>query len=305
MCGVFLIGCSAIWVELLPALEVLDQVQVWPKPLAKIVVNAEGKPELNVVTLAELAAAVLILIVTVGAARNIPGLVEMSILRHLRLDAGARYAVGAVTQYAITVFGAAMAFYRVGVGWKDVQWLAAAMTVGLGFGLQEIFANFASGLLLLFERPIRVGDTVSVGDITGKVTRIRIRATTIVDGDMRELVVPNKEFISGKVMNWTLTDTISRMTIKVNVPRGNDPDLVRQILLHVAASHPLVLKDPPPHALFDEFANDTLNFTLRVYMENRDVYNQLRHELNAGINAAFRQSGIDRTHPPESLPHAA
>ena len=179
------------------------------------------------------------------------------------------------------------------------------MTVGLGFGLQEIFANFASGLLLLFERPIRVGDTVSVGDVIGKVTRIRIRATTIVDGDMRELIVPNKEFISGKVMNWTLSDTTSRMTIKIGVPRGSDPDLVREILLHVAASHPLVLKDPPPHALFDEFAGDTLNFTLRVYMGSRDVYNQLRHELNAGINAAFQQSGIDRTHPPDSLPHAA
>jgi potassium-dependent mechanosensitive channel len=187
-----------------------------------------------------------------------------------------------------------------------VQWLAAAFTVGLGFGLQEIFANFASGLLLLVERPIRVGDTVSVGDVTGKVTRIRIRATTIVDGDLRELIVPNKEFISGKVMNWTLTDTTSRMTIKVGVPRGSDPDLVRQILLQVAASHPLVLKDPPPHALFDEFAGDALNFTLNVYMASRDVYVQLRHELNAGINAALQQSGIGRTHPPaDSLPQAA
>ncbi|MGE5193628.1 MAG: mechanosensitive ion channel domain-containing protein [Deltaproteobacteria bacterium] len=310
MCGVFLIGCSVIWVEVLPALEILDQVQIWPHPFAKIVEPLEGQPRPIVVTLGELAAAVLILLVTAVATRNIPGLAEITVLRHLKLDAGARYAVGAVTQYAITVFGVSMAFSRVGVGWKDVQWLAAGMTVGLGFGLQEIFANFASGLLLLFERPIRVGDTVSVGDVIGKVTRIRIRATTIVDGDMRELVVPNKEFISGKVMNWTLSDTTSRMTIKVGVPRGSDPDLVRQILLHVAATHPLVLKDPPPHALFDEFADDTLNFTLRVYMGSRDVYNQLRHELNAGINAAFQQSGIDRTHPPaaapvQTLPHVA
>jgi potassium efflux system protein len=306
MCGVFLIGCSALWVEFLPALEILDQVQVWPHPFATIVATSDGKPGPGVVTLLELAAAMLILLVTTAAARNVPGLVEISVLRHLKLDAGARYAIGAVTQYAITVFGGAMAFGRVGVGWTDVQWLAAAFTVGLGFGLQEIFANFASGLLLLVERPIRVGDTVSVGDVTGKVTRIRIRATTIVDGDLRELIVPNKEFISGKVMNWTLTDTTSRMTIKVGVPRGSDPDLVRQVLLHVAASHPLVLKDPPAHALFDEFAGDTLNFTLNVYMASRDVYVQLRHELNAGINAAFQQSGIDRTQPPaDSLQHAA
>jgi potassium efflux system protein len=306
MCSIFLIGFSALWVEFLPALEVLDQIQVWPQPFATIVEASDGKSQPHVVTLLELAVATLILLVTTAAARNIPGLVEISVLRHLKLDAGARYAVGAVTQYAITVFGVAMAFNRVGVRWENVQWLAAAFTVGLGFGLQEIFANFASGLLLLVERPIRVGDTVSVGDVTGKVTRIRIRATTIVDGDLRELIVPNKEFISGKVMNWTLTDTTSRMTIKLGVPRGSDPDFVRQILLHVAASHPLVLKDPPPHALFDEFDDDTLKFTLHVYMASREVYVQLRHELNAGINAAFQQSGIDRTTPPaETVPHAA
>jgi potassium efflux system protein len=228
----------------------------------------------------------------------------------LKLDAGANFAIEAITQYAITVLGLSLAFGRVGVGWEDVQWLAAAMTVGLGFGLQEIFANFASGLLLLFERPIRVGDTVTVGDTTGKVTRIRIRATTIVDGDLRELIVPNREFISGKVMNWTLTDTTSRMTINVSVPRGNDPNLVRQVLLRVATKHAAVLKDPPPNALFDEFADDTLKFTLRVFMANRDVYDQLRHDLNAGIDAAFRQAGIDRTDHPTAtpvseLPHAA
>src|SRR5262249_30422565 len=149
--------------------------QIWPKPFAKIVEPDDGQPRPFVVTLGELAAAALILILTTGAARNIPGLVEIAILRNLKFDAGARYAVGAVTQYAITGFVLSMAFMKIGIGWKDVQWLAAAMTVGLGFGLQEIFANFASGLLLLFERPIRVGDTVSVGDVIGKVTRIRIR----------------------------------------------------------------------------------------------------------------------------------
>lgn len=310
MCCVFLIGCSVIWVAVLPALEILDSVQLWPHPFAKIETPDAGEPKLFVLSLGEVAAALLLLLVTTVAARNIPGLVEITILRHLKLDAGARYAVGAITQYAITILGLSLAFGQVGMGWKDIQWLAAAMTVGLGFGLQEIFANFASGLLLLFERPIRVGDTVSVGDVIGKVTRIRIRATTIIDGDMRELIVPNKEFISGKVMNWTLTDTTSRMTINVAVPRGSDPDLVRQILLRVATKHPLVLKDPPPHALFDEFAGDTLKFTLRVYMASRDVYNQLRHELNAGIDAALYQAKIDRSQPPtampvQPLPHAA
>jgi len=302
MCGAFLIGCSVIWVEILPAFEVLDRIQIWPHPFAIIDPAASKDPKVFVLLLGDVAAALLLLVVTTAAARNIPGLIEITILRHLKLDAGASFAIGAITQYIITVLGLSLAFGRVGVGWEDVQWLAAAMTVGLGFGLQEIFSNFASGLLLLFERPIRVGDTVTVGDVTGKVTRIRIRATTIVDGDLCELIVPNREFISGKVMNWTLTDTTSRMTIKIAVPRGNDPDIVRQILIRVATSNRLVLKDPPPHALFDEFASDTLKFTLRVYMASRDVYDQLRHELNAGIKAAFQQADIDHSEPPTATP---
>jgi potassium efflux system protein len=297
VCCAFLIGSSAIWVELLPAFAILDSVQLWPHPFAIVDAGAAADLTHYTLSLGELVIASLIALVTAAAARNVPGLVEITILRHLKLDSGARYAVDAMTRYTITTCGLAIAFSQLGVGWQDVQWLVAGMTVGLGFGLQEIFANLVSGLLLLFERPIRIGDTVSIGDVTGKVTRIRIRATTVTDADMRELIVPNREFITGKVINWTLTDTITRMTIKISVPHDSDPDRVKQILLRVAAGHALVLKDPPPEALFDEFAGDNLNFTLRVYMGSRDVYSQLRHELNAAIKAALWHAGIDKDPP--------
>lgn len=294
-----LIGFWLIWVEVLPALKVFRRVVLWPNPFR--ILDAMTPPAAGTLTLGDGILALVIAWVTFAASRNVPGLLEVTVLRRLTLDAGARYAVTAVSKYIITVIGVVVAFGQLGIGWSQVQWLVAAVSVGLGFGLQEIFANFVSGLVLLFERPIRIGDIVSVGDVTGKVSRIRIRATTITDWDLRELVVPNKEFITGRVMNWTLSDTVSRMTIQVGVAYGTDPELTKQTLLKVAAAHPLVLKEPPPHALFDAFGDSTLNFTLRVYMASRDSYLELRHDLHKGIDAAFREAGIEIAFPQRDL----
>ena len=181
----------------------------------------------------------IVLATTVIAAKNIPGLLEMAVLQHLPFDAGARYAVATVCRYLITVVGRAVVLAAsLGVGWSKVQWLVAAMGLGLGFGLQEIFANFISGLIILFERPVRVGDVVTIDDVTGVVSRIRIRATTITDGDRKELIIPNKEFITGRVLNWTLTDPVNRVVINVGVAYGSDTQLAAEILLRVAQNHP-------------------------------------------------------------------
>ncbi len=142
------------------------------------------------------------------------------------------------------------------------------MGVGLGFGLQEIFANFVSGIILLFERPIRIGDIITLGDKTGVVNRIRIRATTIVDSDRKEYVVPNKDLVTERLLNWTLSDQVNRVVVNVGVAYGVDTSHACEILRQVALDHPVVLKDPQPTATFEGFGDSTLNLVLRCYLPN-------------------------------------
>jgi len=289
--GVYVLGAWAICRHLLPALRILETVELWPHPL-RILDTVGEEPAAGLITLAGLCVAGLIAGVTWFCERTLPELLDVLVLSRTRLDPGARYAVATVCRYGVVLLGSLAAFQQLGIGWAQLNWLVAAMTVGLGFGLQEIFANFISGLILLMERPVRIGDIVSIGDVTGSVTRIRMRATTITDGDLRELIVPNKELITGRVINWTLTNTLSRLTIKVRAAVGTDPDLARALLLGVAQKHRLVLKQPAPSAQFEEFAENSLVFSLRVCVGNCDVVSSVRHELLTMIKREFQEAGI-------------
>jgi potassium efflux system protein len=188
-----------------------------------------------------------------------------------------------------------------GVTWDKVHWLIAAVSVGLGFGLQEIFANFVSGLIILFERPIRVGDIVTVDEVSGIVSRIRIRATVIVDWDRKELIVPNKEFITGRVLNWTLSDQMNRVVVNVGVAYGSDVGRVRDLLLKIAAENEFILRDPAPMACFDGFGDSSLNFVLRCYLPNLENRLAVTHDLHANIHNAFQAEGIEIPFPQRDL----
>jgi potassium efflux system protein len=193
--------------------------------------------------------------------------------------------------------------------------LVAAASVGLGFGLQEIFANFVSGIILLFERPMRVGDVITIGNTTGTVSRIRFRATTIVDGDRKELIVPNKSFITGNLLNWTLSDSVNRVALKVGVAYGSDPNKVRELLLKIASEHPSILKDPAPTASLEELGDSALVFQMRAFLPTLKDRQKATHELNTMIHDRFRAAGIDipfpqqevtmnvRSMPPRHEPH--
>jgi potassium efflux system protein len=281
------IGLWAIWEPVFPAFDILQDVQLWSYSG-----TVNGVATQVPISLANLLMAVVVVVFMIIASKNLPGLLEITILNRLAMDAGARNAFTTLCRYAITAIGILLAFNTIGFRWSSVQWLVAALGVGLGFGLQEIVANFICGLIVLFERPFRVGDTVTIGAITGTVSRIHIRATTVVDWDRKELIVPNKEFITGQLVNWSLSDPVTRFKINVGIAYGSDTELAEKLLVKVLNENPMVLKDPKPTAFFLGFGDNSLNFELRLFVDNLDHRLPVQHELHKAIDREFRKAGI-------------
>ena len=237
------------------------------------------------------------LALTIAGARNLPGLIEISLLSHIRIDAASRYAITSVLRYAIVIGGTLVGLGFLGMRWSQLQWMAAALTVGLGFGLQEIFANFVSGIILLFERPFRVGDVITVGDLSGRVTRIRTRATTVLDFDNKEIVIPNKTFITGQLINWTLTDTITRVIICIGVTSDADVNKVRALLLQAAKEDERVMKEPEPSCWFLAFGASSLDFELRVFVNAVNDRVEVKNSLNTRIAILFAENNVEIASP--------
>ncbi len=294
------VGMAIIWAEVLPAFNMLNEVVLWS---SEVTANQDGTalPTLEHTTLADLLLAIIVLLMTLFVSRNIPGLLEIAILQRLPFTPSGRYAITSIVRYILIIVGLAMTFSAMGIGWSKVQWLAAAITLGLGFGLQEIFANFVSGLIILFERPVRVGDSVTVGNISGKVSRIQMRATTITDWDRKELIIPNKEFVTGQVINWSLSDTILRILIPVGIAYGSDTKLACDILLSIAKAQPNVLEDPESNVRFSAFGESTLDFELRVFVPHPDLLLETRHEILMEIDQRFRDAGIEIAFPQRDI----
>ncbi len=225
--------------------------------------------------------------------RNLSGILEVLIFSRIKLSQGTPYTIVTLLTYAIVAIGGAWAFATLGMSWSKLQWLFAALSVGLGFGMQEIFANFVSGIILLFERPIRVGDTVTINGSTGTVSKIRIRAITLIDADRKEVIVPNKSFVTGEVTNWALTNPITRVVISVGVAYGTDLNLVKKLLLQAAAEQPNILKDPEPRALFMAFGASTLDHELRVYIAQVAERTNTIDALNRRVNDILTENGVD------------
>lgn len=298
-----LLALSMVWDDLLPALRFLENIRLWPPGFTHAAAVADAGPDaaldpgLAGLTLGAVLWAGFVALLTWVAAVNVPGLLEISLLNRLGLDAGLRYAVTTLVRYAIITVGILWVSQHLGIAWDRVQWLVAALGVGLGFGLQEIFANFVSGIIILFERPVRIGDVVTLNNVTGTVSRMRIRATTVTDWDNKEIIIPNKAFVTDQLINWSLSDSVTRVIVPVGVAYETEPAKVVSLLLKVAADNDRVLATPAPVAIMTGFGDSTLNFELRVFtaeLSNRLV---LAHELFMAIEAACRDAGISIAFP--------
>ena len=282
------IGFWMIWINILPAFSFLDRIVLWQH-----LVNADHQESYQPITLTNLLLAGLYVFIAVVSVRNFSGVMELLVFRHMSIEAGGRYAVNQLAKYVLFSIGFISVANELGGSWSQVQWLVAALSVGLGFGLQEIFANMVSGIILLFERPIRVGDTVTIGTVTGKVSRIQMRATTLIDMDQKDLIVPNKTFITSQLTNWTLSDAITRVVIPVSIAYGSDVEFAHKVMIDTVKAMPLVLSEPMPSVVLVGFGDNSLNFSIRVFVS--ELFNRLpvTHDFLVRLEKALRENKID------------
>lgn len=288
-----LLSVIVLWSEIHSAFGFLENISLWD-----VTSTVQGVESLEPITLGAVLIAILVLIITTQLVRNLPALLELAILQHLDLTPGTGYAITTITKYLLMLVGGLVGFSMIGIEWSKLQWLVAALGVGLGFGLQEIFANFISGLIILFEKPIRIGDTVTIRDLTGSVTRINTRATTISDWDRKEIIVPNKAFITEQFINWSLSDSVTRVVLTVPAPVDADTDEVTKILIAAAHRCSLVIDTPAPEAFLVDLQQGIQIFELRIFAAEMGHRMPLRHEMHQLILAGFREHGIDMPFPP-------
>lgn len=222
------------------------------------------------------------------------------ILPRIRLARGVPGAVDVLCRYGVLLLGFLIALAAAGVDFSKVTLLISALGVGIGFGLQNLVNNFVSGLILVFEHPVQVGDYVEVSSLFGEVRKIGFRASVVRTPDGADVIVPNSELIGSRVINWSLTDQLRRINVPVSVAYGTDPNRVMDVLLGIARKHPAVLADPAPLVVFDRFGDSALNFTLLCWAS---VFNWFltRSELTIAINNAFKETGIEIPFPQQDV----
>lgn len=270
--------------------------EAWPRLMSLEYVIGELRLSVEMVVMA---AAILYL--TVIFSWFLQATIDTQVLTPQQMDLGVRDSIKRLLHYALVLIGFSVAISMAGIGLEKFALLAGALGVGIGFGLQNIVNNFVSGLILLFERPIKVGDTINIDDQWGTITKIGLRSTVFETLDRAEIIVPNSDLISQKVTNWTLTTDVSRIVLTVGVAYGSPLDKVLQILEQAAKEQPDVMDDPPISAIFTGFGESSLDFELRVWVTNINKRLKVKSELGLAIDRHFREAEISIPFPQRDL----
>ena len=258
-----------------------------------------GRIEVSAATLVQ---GLILLAVALLFARWVSTLLERRIAKRAQIDPGIGYTIGRLTKYALTVVGI-LIFLQVAfkIDLTSIAVMFTALSVGIGFGLQYIAADIASGFILLFERPIRVGDRITIGEDEGDVKSINLRTTTVITNDRIAIIVPNSKLVSQRVVNWSYGDPRARIPIPINVAVNSDIKLVTETLLHAAEGVDLVLTEPPPKVQLLGFGGYSLEFRLLVWTRHPSRHPQIRSDINYRIEKIFRERGIEIPFPTQEF----
>jgi small-conductance mechanosensitive channel len=276
----------------------IDRVESWLTRFFKTtIVTINQTP----ITPASLIIFTLIVLASVFVTRVFTRVLLDRLLKKFNIKQGIRYTLRRLTEYTLIIVGIVIAFQFIGIDLGGLAVIFGLLSVGIGFGLQSVTSNFVAGLVLLFERPIKIGDRITVGEVEGDVEEISMRATRVRTLNNISIIVPNSQFVSSNIVNWSYGDLRVRLDIDVGVSYGSDLDVVLASLKEVALEHPAVLKDPGPDVLLREFGDSSWNMRLRAWIDNPQGHHVIRSEINCAIVRKFREKGVEIPFPQRDL----
>jgi small-conductance mechanosensitive channel len=253
------------------------------------------------VTLSSIVMFIVVITIFYILSRLLQNLLRNKVLAHLRVDKGTQFTMSRIGHYLVMIIGLIVAFQFIGIDLSGLAVIVGLLSVGIGFGLQNITSNFIAGIILLFERPIKIGDRVTIGRTEGDIVAINMRSTTVQSLNNIAIIVPNSEFISTQVINWSHGDPKVRLVVEVGVSYHSDLDLVVRALREVAHESPYVLKTPEPDVLLSSFGDSAWNMELRVWLPDPYQYYFIRSEINCATVRKFKQLGIEIPYPQRDL----
>ncbi|MDD3145902.1 MAG: mechanosensitive ion channel [Candidatus Riflebacteria bacterium] len=253
------------------------------------------------ISLGMLVWAIILVYGTLAVSWLIQRILDEEVYPRKKVERGVGISINRLIHYAFFVFGVTLGLSTIGIGLQNLTVVVGALGIGIGFGLQNIVNNFASGLILLFERSIKVGDTVQINNEWGKIKNLGLRATIVETFDRSEMIVPNSDLVSSTVTNWTLSDRQTRLIVQIGVAYGSDVQKVTQILLRIAQDNPFVMKFPAPAVFFMNFGASSLDFELRAWVADIDIRLKIKNEINYEIDRLFRENGIEIPFPQHDL----